>query len=153
MALVKKILYPVDFTESSEKIVPFVKEFVKNFDAELHVIHVIRSAEDFAGFEMGAAWYAAFEKDLMDGAEKSMARFVEEQFNDIGKVNTFVVVGDVVDEIIEYIEKNDIDLVTLGTHGRKGLEKVMFGSVAEGVVGNAPCPVLTINPYKVKKIA
>ncbi len=150
MSLVKKILYPVDFTSSSEKIVPYVKDFVKNCDAELHVIHVIRSAEDFAGFEMGAAWYAAFEKDLMDGAEKSMKRFIEEQLNDVGNVTTHVVVGDVVDEIINYIENNGIDLVIIGTHGRKGLEKVMFGSVAEGVVGNAPCPVLTINPYKVK---
>lgn len=40
-------------------------------------------------------------------------------------------------------------MIILGTHGRKGLEKALFGSVADRVVKNSPVPVLTINPYKV----
>ncbi len=151
MFKVKKILFPVDFTMNMEKVLPIVKDMVKAFDAKLYVIHVIRSAEEFVGFEMGTAWYAALEKDLLDGAEKSMKRLVAEQLQDLDNVETQIAVGDVVDEILDYVKKNDIDLIIIGTHGRKGLEKVMFGSVAEGVIKEAPCPVLTVNPYKVSK--
>ncbi len=151
MFTVKKILFPVDFTMNMEKVLPIVKDMVKAFDAKLYVIHVIRSAEEFVGFEMGTAWYAALEKDLMDGAEKSMRRLVVEQLGDLEGVETQIAVGDVVDEILDYAKKQEIDLIIIGTHGRKGLEKVMFGSVAEGVIKEAPCPVLTVNPYKVGK--
>ena len=148
---VKKILFPVDFTMNMEKVLPYVKDTVKAFGAKLYVIHVIRSAEEFVGFEMGTAWYAALEKDLMDGAEKSMRRLVAEQLEDLSDVETQIATGDVVDEILDYVKKQDIDLIIIGTHGRKGLEKVMFGSVAEGIIKEAPCPVLTINPYKAGK--
>jgi nucleotide-binding universal stress UspA family protein len=53
-------------------------------------------------------------------------------------------------EILKSIESEDIDLVIMGTHGRKGLEHVVFGSVAENVVKRSSAPVLTINPYKLK---
>ena len=59
-----------------------------------------------------------------------------------------VLSGDVAEEIINYTESQGIDMIIMGTHGYKGLEKVLFGSVAEKVVKTAPCPVLTINPYK-----
>ncbi len=151
MPKIEKILFPVDFTTATDKILPFVKDMVKAFNAKLYVLHVIRSPEEFAGFEMGPAWYASLEMDLMDGAEKSMKRLVADQFEDLGEVETHIAVGDIVDTIIDYVSSNDIDMIIIGTHGRKGLEKVMFGSVAEGVIKDAPCPVLTINPYKIKK--
>ena len=59
-----------------------------------------------------------------------------------------VLVGDVAEEIIRHAEETSMDLIVMGTHGYKGIEKVMFGSVAEKVVRSSPCPVLTINPYK-----
>ncbi len=151
MPEIKKILFPVDFTGATTKIMPFVKDMVKAFNAKLYILHVIRSPEEFAGFEMGPAWYAAMEKDLKEGAKKSMKRLVVEELDDIDDVETAIEVGDIVDTIIKYVEDNDIDMIIIGTHGRKGLEKVMFGSVAEGVIKDAPCPVLTINPYKIKK--
>ncbi len=149
MFTVKKILFPVDFTMNMGKILPIVKDMVKTFNAKLYVIHVIRSAEEFVGFEMGTAWYAALEKDLLDGAEKSMKRLVADELQDVENVETQIAVGDVVDEILDYVNKQDIDLIIIGTHGRKGLEKVMFGSVAEGIIKDAPCPVLTVNPHKI----
>ena len=58
--------------------------------------------------------------------------------------------GDPVTEILKTIESEGIDLVIMGTHGRKGLEHTMFGSVAENVVKKSPVPVLIVNPYKLK---
>ncbi len=151
MPQIKKILFPVDFTTATDKILPFVKDMVKVFNAKLYIMHVIRSPEEFAGFEMGPAWYATFEKELKEGAEKSMRRLVSEQLEDLEDVETNIEIGDIADTIIGFVNDNDVDMIIIGTHGRKGLEKVMFGSVAEGVIKDAPCPVLTINPYKIKK--
>jgi len=150
MMNIKRILFPVDFTESSKKIVSYVKQFVQSCNAQLDLIHVIRGPEDFAGFELGAAWWTSIQKEVMDGAHQAMEQFVRENLADVPNIKTFITVGDVVEEIVSYANANKIDLILIGTHGRKGLEKVMFGSVAEGVVKAAPCPVLTINPYKIK---
>ena len=60
-----------------------------------------------------------------------------------------VVAGDPSEEIINYINEHEVDLVIMGTHGRKGMDKIIFGSVAERVVKLAPVPVMVVNPYKV----
>ena len=59
-----------------------------------------------------------------------------------------IVSGDRVSEILETIQSEDIDLVIMGTHGRKGLEHMILGSVAENVMRKSRVPVLIINPYK-----
>jgi nucleotide-binding universal stress UspA family protein len=58
-----------------------------------------------------------------------------------------VLMGDVGEKIVEYATDIEADLIVMGTHGYKGLEKIMFGSVADKVVRAANCPVTTINPY------
>ncbi len=146
MAEIKKILFPVDFTASSDKVLPYVKLMADKLGAKVSLVHVVRGAEEFAGFEMGAAWYSSFEKELIDGAEKAMTRFVEE--NGLNDAETAVLVGDAGEELVKYAEDNGVDMIIMGTHGRKGLEKIMFGSVAAEVVKKAKCPVLTVNPFK-----
>ncbi len=148
MAEIKKILFPVDFTNSSRKIIPHLLLFAQKFGAEIHLLHVVRGPEEFSGFEMGAAWWSTYEKELIEGAQKAMDRLVEEALSG-HSVITKVLMGDIVEEILNYAKGAGIQLIVMGTHGRKGLEKVMFGSVAEGVVKSADCPVLTINPHKV----
>ena len=64
---------------------------------------------------------------------------------------TTIAVGDVTEEIIKHAVKSGTDMIIIGTHGVTGLDKIMFGSVAAGVVKGAHCPVLTVNPYKAGK--
>ena len=59
-----------------------------------------------------------------------------------------MVIGDVAATINSFAEKEGMDMIVMGTHGYKGLEHALFGSVAERVIKMAPCPVLSINPYK-----
>ena len=59
-----------------------------------------------------------------------------------------VIRGDTADSIIKYAADEQADLLIIGTHGRRGLEKMWLGSVAERVIKGAPCPPLTCNPYK-----
>jgi len=59
-----------------------------------------------------------------------------------------VVNGEVVDEIVAYTEEKNAGMIIIGTHGAKGLKKILLGNVAERVVHRAPCPVLLFNPYR-----
>ena len=61
---------------------------------------------------------------------------------------TKVAVGYVVDSIVEYAKGENADLIIIGTHGKRGLEKVLLGSVAERVIKRAHCPILVMNPYR-----
>ena len=79
-----------------------------------------------------------------------MNRVCEEGLKGCPNFKRVIVSGDPASKILETIESEDIDMVVLGTHGRKGLEHAIFGSVAENVVKKSPVPVLTVNPYKLK---
>ena len=63
-------------------------------------------------------------------------------------VQSKVLTGDIAEEIMAYAKSYDCDLIIMGTHGYKGFERIIFGSIADKVVKNACCPVLTINPYQ-----
>ena len=81
---------------------------------------------------------------------KAMDTVCEDQLQGCPSFQKIVVSGDAADEILKVIESEDIDLLIMGTHGRKGVEHVIYGSVAEKVVKKSPVPVLMINPYKLK---
>jgi nucleotide-binding universal stress UspA family protein len=144
----KKILFPVDLSESSEKIVPYIQTVAKKFNSEIHLLFVARVFDYFTGIYVPAASITAMEKDIIYGAEKRLDEFVEQYFSDYPNMVTSVVPGDASNKIIDYITSNDIDLVIMGTHGRKGLDKVIFGSVAERVVKTAPVPIMVVNPHR-----
>lgn len=144
----KRILFPVDLSESSAKMVPFVQTVAKKFDSEIHILFVARILDYFTGIYVPAPSITTMEKDIIDGAEKRLYEFMDEHFRAFANTKTAVVAGDASEEIIKYIEDRHIDLVIMGTHGRKGLDKVIFGSVAERVVKTAPVPVMVVNPHK-----
>ena len=74
-----------------------------------------------------------------------MTQFVSENFEGV-ETKAEVVVGYAAEEILEIAAKEDADLIVMGTHGRKGIDRILFGSVAERVVKNSHVPVLTIRP-------
>ena len=141
---IKKVLVPVDFSENSKKILEAAEDFSRMCQAQLHVVFVVQSFDDYSGFFVPHMPVAKFEEEMVQAAEQKMEKFLVDHKN----VQAKVLVGDVAEEIIRHSEESGMDLIFMGTHGYKGLEKVMFGSVAEKVVRSSPCPVLTINPYK-----
>jgi len=144
MMEIKKVLVPVDFSENSKKILEAAGYFSGMCQAQLHVVFVVQSFDDYSGFFVPHMPVAKFEEEMVQAAEKKMEKFLEGHQN----VEATVLVGDVSEEIIRHAEESGMDMIIMGTHGYKGLEKVMFGSVAEKIVRSSPCPVLTINPYK-----
>lgn len=145
----KKILFPVDLSEASVKIVPFLKSLANRYDARVHLLFVARVFDYFTSMYVPHPSVSQFEKEVIEGAEKRLYEFADESFKDLPGTKTKVVAGDPSEEILGYIAAHGIDLVVMGTHGRKGFDKVIFGSVAERVVKSSPVPVMVVNPFKV----
>lgn len=143
-----RILFPVDFSESSSKIVPYVQTVAQKFGSQIHILFAARVFDHFTSIYVPHPSINKFEKELMEGAEKRLYEFVDENFSEFPQTKTAVLAGDPSEEIIKYIQEHKIDLVIMGTHGRKGMDKIIFGSVAERVVKTASVPVMVVNPYK-----
>jgi nucleotide-binding universal stress UspA family protein len=148
MATFKKIMVPIDFSENSPKVLETAVAVAEKFDAQLSIVFVVQTIEDYSGFFVPHMPISQFEDEMVQGAEKKMADFLDTNLKSDLPHSATVVKGNVAEEIIDYAARHDIAMIVMGTHGYKGLEKVLFGSVAEKVVKTAPCPVLTINPYK-----
>jgi nucleotide-binding universal stress UspA family protein len=148
MAKINSILYPVDFTEHHAKVLPLVKEMVTKLGAALHTLHVVEDLSHYSNFFIPHPSLDKMEEDIKVGAQKKMEEFVKEHFQDMAGVTADVVSGQPAEEIVKYAAEHQIDLIITATHGRKGLEHAIFGSVAENVVRNSPVPVLSVNPYK-----
>jgi nucleotide-binding universal stress UspA family protein len=91
-----------------------------------------------------------FQEEALEVDKKAVDTVCENHLQRCPNFKKKVVSGDTVEEILKVVESEEIDLLIMGTHGRKGLEHVFIGSVAENVVKKSPVPVLVINPYKVR---
>ena len=151
MIEIKKILFPIDFTENSAKILPYVLSVSEKYDGMIYLLHVVEDLSNWGGGSyIRHIPLNQYQEDALKGAEKALATVCEDQLPSCPNFQKSILSGDPAQEILKTIESEGIDLVIMGTHGRKGLEHVFFGSVAENVVKKSPVPVLTINPYKVK---
>ena len=150
MKTFNQILFPADLSDSTVKIVPYVRAMTTRFNSRLHLLFVARVFEYFTGMYVPPPSIAEFEKQIVTGAEKRLFEFADEHFKDLAHTKTSVATGDAAEGILNYIDSDGIDLVIMGTHGRKGLDKVIFGSVADRIVRSSPVPVMVINPHKVK---
>jgi nucleotide-binding universal stress UspA family protein len=144
----RKILVPVDLSEISTRIVSVAEMMARQFDAEVHLLFVARVFEYLTSIYVPHPSIDKFHKEILDGAEKRLAEFRDEHFEGFSKVQWTVRGGDIAEEIIAYAKEQHIDLMILGTHGRKGLDRVVFGSVADRVAKMSPVPVLLVNPYR-----
>lgn len=144
----KKILVPVDLSDVSLKIVPWVIMMAEKFDAEIHLLFVARKLDYYVSVYMTPEVIRNFTYELIRGAKRKMEEFAKTDLKEYSNCETTVAHGDPAQEILDYITSEKTDLVIMGTHGRKGLDRVFFGSVADRVVKMSPVPVLTINPYR-----
>ncbi|MEN8190696.1 MAG: universal stress protein [Thermodesulfobacteriota bacterium] len=149
---IRKVLTPIDFSENSEVIARSAAYMAGAFEAELVLVYVVQDFEDYSGFFVPQMNIPDFKQELLAGAEERMERFCKEsdaEFKSLGisSLGSTVLVGDTAERITVYADDNEVDLIIMGTHGYKGLEKIMFGSIADKVVKTAPCPTMTVNPY------
>ena len=146
MKQVQKILFPIDFTSPFESMVPWVSMFAEKFGATVYVLFVTQDLSNFSTFFVPHGNIQSFQEEAVASARKKMDAVVKQSFKDFPKLETRVEVGAAAEKILDLARKEQIDLIIMGVHGRKGLDRAIFGSVADKVVQSAPCPVLTVRP-------
>jgi len=139
----KHILLTAELADEDNYIEERATLIQKQNNAKLSIIHVIEPLPPvYAGLEIGAVPdYSDGEYALTDRA-KQMIKPVAKRL-DIPESRTVIAYGNVSDEIISYAEKNKVDLIVTGSHGRHGLQ-LLLGSTANALLHRAKCDVLSV---------
>ena len=150
MLEIKRILFPIDLTENSSKMLPYLLSIADKYNSIIYLLHVVQDLNKWGKLYAPHPSMDEFQKIAIDSSKKTLDKICEKQLKNCPNFQKRVVSGDAANEILNTIETENIDLLIMGTHGRKGLEHVIFGSVAEYVVKKSPVPVLLINPTQLK---
>lgn len=144
MLKIKKILYPTDFSEPSDQAFAAAVFLAERYGAELHMLHVLAlHAADPNDPEHSLPGLDDVYEQLSSAADVRMRTAGETHASTIELHQSQVRGLSAAAGILDYAEDQDIDLIAMGTHGRRGLRRFIMGSVAEEVVRLARCPVLT----------
>jgi nucleotide-binding universal stress UspA family protein len=144
---IKNILVPIDGSDYSLNAAEYAIKIARNEKAQLICIHIVTP-----GIPYGYSTPASTESRNHDEAIK---RKIESWFDDVRnmakdedihdiKTEIFIDVKSIIQSVVEYASRKDIDLIVIGTKGRSGLKKFLMGSVANGIVEHAHCPVLVV---------
>ena len=142
----KKILVPIDGSECSLNAARYAAKLAKDENAQVFCIHVIESVP-YYGYVGSPHAIQQYYKDLEEKVQswfdkvRDIAR--NEGISEL-KTKTFSDVKSITGSIIDYGANNQVDLIVIGTRGRTGLKRFLMGSVANGVVQHAHCPVLLV---------
>ena len=147
MPSITKIICPVDFMQHSGMVADYAAMIAKSFGAEVEVLYVSFTMALIGNYKPTTLQSEELEKDMVKSSNESMDNFLKKHFSGI-KATGKVVLGDPADEIVKRVTETGADLVIMGTHGRRGFDLLLFGSVAEKVVRLSPAPVLTVRPKK-----
>lgn len=136
----QRILVPTDLSHASNAAVEYARALAETVGAELHVLHVVKTADDLAR-EHGVA--AVIERGPRAESDQYPAVVLGET-GTVRRVESVRQGSDPADVIAKYVRDLDIDLVVAGTHAREGLSHLLHGSVAEKLLRISPCPVLVL---------
>ena len=137
----RRILVPVDFSETSDKAFDYALSFARVFNAGVLTLHVLDDPILYAP-TTDPSFRAPFERAM----EGKLERLVGSRGVEGVHVDTAIAAGTPFYEIIQRAKADDIDLIVIGTHGTGPIKHMLMGSVAEKVVRKAPCPVLAVRP-------
>jgi nucleotide-binding universal stress UspA family protein len=138
----KHILVPTDFSDVSQRALEYAKTLAKQGNSELLLVHVDPPVNLITPPE--AAWIDQSEIQAMyeEQVQQSGAALISEGYRALAISLT----GPLYDQLLSAIEEYKVDLIVLGTHGRKGMDRLLLGSDAEALLRHARCPVLSVGP-------
>ncbi|MDR2161701.1 MAG: universal stress protein [Desulfovibrio sp.] len=145
MQKIQHILCALDLSQHSSLVAEYAVTLAKVFGAEVTVVYAAPALTQYVGFHVPPSSIENFVGEIVSGAEQTMQEFVAENFKEVKAVGK-VVNGYAAEEILRMAEETKADLIVMGTHGRKGIDRILFGSVAEKVVKGSCIPVMTIRP-------
>lgn len=143
---IKKILFATDFSENSRWALKYALSFAQKYDAKLFILHVIQQPSYPLGMYAEISFDAMdkFNRNLTGVTEKEMQGLCQTDLAGFKNYEAMILTGTPFLEIIRTAKEKEADLIVVGTHGRTGLDHVLFGSTAEKVVRKAPCPVVSV---------
>jgi universal stress protein A len=143
---IRTILAPTDFSRHAEAALRHACGLAERFGASLHLLHVLPDVLMPVGPDpllipsLPPDYYAETEAR----AREALARVADPAWGRPPHTEVAIRWGDAVEGIVGHATDHAIELIVIATHGRTGLSHVLLGSVAERIVREAPCPVLTI---------
>jgi len=141
---IQNILLATDFSSCSDAALPFAAGLAHRYGSTLFTVSVVPSIPyDLLPADPLQPARVANEKMRLLIASGMLAGVPHKEF---------VEQGDIANVLKEFVQQHHIDLIVLGTHGRRGIDKLLMGSVAEDIFRHATCPVLTIGPHVTHKI-
>ena len=158
---VKQILFPTDFSEASEQALDHAIVFAREYGATLHMLHVtVLLGDDPRNPAYHFPETGEIYQRVHDHCNSDLAKLADRHPHEsIEIVQARVRNSSAPAAILDYVADHDIDLVVMGTAGRRGLRRILLGSVAGKVVQLAPCPVMTIRevepsraPERIEKV-
>jgi len=142
----RHVLFATDFSPASDAGFAYAATIADRYHARLFVAHVI----NLEPFDLiGAESSSAMIRQAREQAQQKIDRLLGGRHLQADRYQAIVAEGAVLEVLIDLVQRNHIDLVVLGTHGRRAFKKLLLGSIAEEVFRTAPCPVLTIGPRTV----
>jgi nucleotide-binding universal stress UspA family protein len=145
----KKILFPLDLTDNMYRVLPFVTEMADKFGAEIHCVYSLYVSSYYGSMGMGGTYIGEFEMNAQQEVKARTEKFISENLGG-RNVEMSILNGRPGDEIVDYAQKNNIDLIIMG-HSTTGIQRAVLGSVAAHVVKHSPSPVLVVSPEMLSK--
>ncbi|MDR1489555.1 MAG: universal stress protein [Desulfovibrio sp.] len=142
---IKVILCALDLSQHSALVAEHAVMLARAFSAEVVAVYAAPALTQYVGFHVPPSSIENFVGEIVSGAEQSMKEFVAEHFSSV-MASGKVVNGYAAEEILNAAEEYKADIIVMGTHGRKGIDRILFGSVAEKIVKSSPIPVMTVRP-------
>ena len=140
---IKLILCPIDFSEFSVSAYQHALSVAEHYQAKLVAQHIVELwRHPSADFAASAGLYEEYSQALRESGKKQLQEFVENHTHDEIQPELLVQVGVAADSILSFAQLQKADVIVMGTHGRRGFDRLMLGSVTDRVMRTAPCPVL-----------
>jgi len=142
MTTIRTILVPTDFSEPAETALAKAFQLAEKLGARIHLLHAygIPPVPDAMGMGVGVDLIGPIERAASAELKQLAQRYAQRP----EYAGSLLELGDARDVIVRGAKQLSADLIVMGTHGRRGVQHFVLGSVAEGVVRNAPCPVLVV---------
>jgi nucleotide-binding universal stress UspA family protein len=145
MLEIKNILCPIDFSEFSARAYHHALSLAEHYRAKLVAHHIVElSRYPYAEYAASAGDYAEFCRALRDGGMEQLREFVKKHGHDEIQPELVVHEGVAPDCILSLAQAQKVDLIVMGTHGRRGYDRFVLGSVTNRVMRRTPCPVLAV---------
>lgn len=144
----KKILVPVDFSRVTEATLATAGKMAGAWGSELLLLHVAAPEPEFVGYETGPASVRQAVAHQLSAQHQQLQSLRQTMSAQGVKVTALLIQGYVTEKILAEAERWPADLIIMGSHGHGGLHHVLMGSVAEGVLRKARCPVMLVPPER-----